>query len=86
MEIKLHLLISPELDSNMPTSVKYIIDYGTIILVCNDNTRVSGKNAIVTGNKMDIHQWLIKHKNVWVGNGVPQMEHFEYMKVEQILT
>ncbi len=89
--MKIQLLLTLELLASQPESVKTIFDAGKIDVIFQglesekDDVILTGNNAVVEGSKEDIIAWLKPFDGIAVGNGVPQMESFTIMHINDEL-
>ena len=86
--MKQHLLLTPEIKSAMPDTIKVLINYGSIDVIFpaidkdEEDMIISGDNAIVGGEQEEIVKWLMPFDAVPVGDGFPQGEHFTIMHIK----
>lgn len=81
-----HLLLTEELRKTMPATTKVVFTTPIDMIIHDPDTlkfrgSVQGENAIVEDTKENIIAWLKPFDGVWIGNGVPQMGHFEIMHI-----
>lgn len=81
-----HLLLTEELRKTMPTTTKVVFSMPIDMVVHDHDSMkaqdvIKGENVIVEDTKENIIAWLKPFDGVWIGNGVPQMEHFEVMHI-----
>ncbi len=87
-----HILLTPEIKSAMPDTVKITHNFGEIqvrfsSLDDNDDKAMflNGDNAIVEGEQDEIIKWLKQFDGIPVGDGFPQGEHFTIMHIKEEL-
>jgi hypothetical protein len=89
--MKLHVLLTPEIKSSMPDSVKVLVNYGNIgvIFPATETGEIThsmnGDNAVVEATQEDIIKWLQPFDGVPIGSGVPQAEEFTIMHIKKEL-
>lgn len=89
--MKLHILLTEEVKATMPDSVKEIFNAGRIQVVFpalvegQPNDNLFGDNAIVEGETSEIIKWLKPFDGVAIGDGVPMLEHFTIMHINDEL-
>lgn len=85
--MKLHILLTAEVKATMPDSVKEIFNAGRIQVVFpalvegQPNDNLFDDNAIVEGETSEIIKWLKPFDGVAIGNGVPMLESFTIMHI-----
>lgn len=85
------LLLTDELKASMPETVSVPYNFGRIQVMFpplegyKDPLIMYGDNAIVEAETSEIIKWLKPYDGVAVGNGVPQMEKFEIMHIDENL-
>lgn len=85
--MKLHILLTDEVKATMPETVKEVYNAGRIQVVFpalvegNPPDNMYGDNAIVEAETSDIVKWLKPFDGVAIGDGVPQLEHFTIMHI-----
>ena len=86
--MKQHLLLTPEIKSAMPDTIKELHNFGRIDVIFpaidkdGEDMILSGENAIVEGEQEEIVKWLMPFDAVPVGDGFPQGEHFTIMHIK----
>lgn len=88
--MQLHILLTPEIKSKMPSTTKEIANFGRIDVIFSDDTEdllegneiISGENAIVEDTKENIIEWLKEFDGVPIGNGVPMLERFNMCHIK----
>lgn len=87
--MNLDILLTPELKKTIPDTIKVPFNYGEIIVIFpNDdgtNNEMIGDNAVVSGEKQDIVNWLKPFDGIAVGCGTPQLEEFQIMHIKDDL-
>ena len=80
----INLLVSHEMNP-VPDDIKVIENYGKLTLFRDLNhppeMYYTGEHMIVSGTEEAMKNWLRKFDGVWVGNGIPMLEHFTIMHV-----
>jgi len=86
--MKQHLLLTPEIKSAMPDTIKELHNFGSIEVVFPaidkdaDDLILVGQNAIIEGEQDEIVKWLKPFDGVPVGDGFPQGEQFTIMHIK----
>jgi len=86
--MKQHLLLTPEIKSAMPDTIKELHNFGRIKVIFpaidekEEDMILSGENAIVEGEQEDIINWLKPFDGIPVGDGFPQGEQFTIMHIK----
>ncbi len=89
-----HILLTAEIKSAIPDTVKIIHNFGEIQVRFssledeNDNYKamyLTGDNAVVEGEQDEIVKWLKPFDGIPVGDGFPQGEHFTIMHIKEEL-
>ena len=76
----IHLLLTSELRSTMPKSIRIIFEYKDVeVYFPTEHLWLKGDNVILDGKVNDFINWLKPFNNIPVGNGVPQLEEFELL-------
>ena len=83
-----HLLLTPEIKSAMPDTIKELHNFGDIEVIFptkdpkEEDLILHGDNAIVEGEQDEIVKWLKSFDGVPVGDGFPQGEQFTIMHIK----
>lgn len=87
--MKQHLLLTPEIRSVMPKTIKEHHNFGRIEVIFpalegtdEEDLILAGDNAIIEGEQDDIVNWLRPFDGVAVGDGFPQGEQFIIMHIK----
>ena len=85
---KLHILLTPEVQSKKPDSAEIIMEWGQLKVVFggNLNDTQTGIHCFIEDTKENFIKWLGKFDGVVIGNGVPMMESFTVMHINEKLT
>jgi hypothetical protein len=87
----LDLLLTPELWKSMPKTIVVVHNFGfvRVIFPANDPKEepmiMDGDSAVVEGETNEIVKWLKPFDGVAVGCGIPQLEKFEIMHIDENL-
>jgi hypothetical protein len=85
------LLLTDELKATMPETVKVAFNFGRVVVMFpplegyKTPLMMYGDNAIVEAETDVMIKWLKPFDGVAIGNGVPQMENFEIMHINENL-
>lgn len=85
------LLLTDELKATMPETVKVVFNFGRIqvrfpaIKESDAPLMMFGDNAVIEAETQEIIKWLKPFDGVAIGNGVPQMEQFSIMHIDENL-
>ena len=87
-----HILLTPEIKSAMPDSVKITHNFGEINVRFSsledggEPLILTGDNAVVEGDTQEFINWLKPFDGVAIGvGGSPQFEQFEIMYIKEEL-
>lgn len=89
--MQVHILLTPEIKATIPSSIKVLVNYGSIgvifpaVEVGEIAHSMNGENAVVDGTEEDIINWLKPFDGVPIGSGVPQFEDFTIMHIKKEL-
>jgi hypothetical protein len=86
------LLLTDEIKATMPETINVLFNYGRIQVrfpALNGNDKEAlmmfGDNAVLEGDADEFVKWLKPFDGIAVGNGVPQMESFSIMHIDENL-
>lgn len=79
--MKLHLLLTPEIDKTKPETCKIIADFGFLQVIFKglsgkDDHIESGTHCFIEDTEENIVKWLKPFDGFVKGNGNPMMESF----------
>ena len=86
--MKQHLLLTKNIKAKMPEAINTLYDFGSIAISFpakegGEKPRiVVGNNAVLEGKQSDFVNWLEEFDEVFVGDGVPQLENFTIMHIK----
>jgi hypothetical protein len=85
------LLLTDEVKASMPETVKVPFNFGRTQVIFpalkegEEPLVMFGDNAVIEAETDVIIKWLKPFDGVAIGNGIPQMEKFEIMHIDENL-
>lgn len=85
------ILLTDELKATMPETVKVVFNFGRIqvrfpaIKEEDAPLMMFGDNAVIEAETDVVIKWLKPFDGIAIGNGVPQMEQFSIMHIDENL-
>lgn len=87
----LDLLLTPELWKSMPDTITVTHNFGFTRVIFpainpkEESLIMDGDSAVIEGETSEVIKWLKPFDGVAVGCGIPQLEKFEIMHIDETL-